>query len=350
MGETGPGGCVGGVAGRAGRQPVRRLVAGRPERRRPYEEMPLDERRFRGHTVGRSRTAAGRYDWEMFDATFARYARAGLHIQFMIWVGPDSPRWIYEAGVPEVKTTPTLNPRGKPHGWTYPFYLDANYKRFYHRMIDAVARHVDTLPTDVREKDHLHPDRRGNYTGDEGGYKGDPLDQRYVLPEEKWNAFKFETWKLFEELYRDKKPPIHLLTNSGNSGPVRRMAASEHAALVAQGGQSRPRLPVEQREEHAGLFRPADQSSRIGTLIRARSEMDEMFKGWFQEAPVWNLYWLNLWGLHFGLDIFQHGTEAFKEPAPRGVHFLQPLRWARRTRPPAPVPFARCTTVWTRPT
>ncbi len=42
-----------------------------------------------------------------------------------------------------------------------------------------------------------------------------------------------------------------------------------------------------------------------------------MFKGWFQEAPVWNMYWLNLWGLHFGLDIFQHGTEAFTEPAHR---------------------------------
>jgi hypothetical protein len=41
--------------------------------------------------------------------------------------------------------------------------------------------------------------------------------------------------------------------------------------------------------------------------------MDEMFKGWFQEAPVWNMYWLNLWGLHFGLDIFQHGTDAFRD-------------------------------------
>ena len=42
-----------------------------------------------------------------------------------------------------------------------------------------------------------------------------------------------------------------------------------------------------------------------------------MFKGWFQEAPVWNLYWLNLWGLHFGLDILVHGREAFTNPAYR---------------------------------
>ena len=29
-----------------------------------------------------------------------------------------------------------------------------------------------------------------------------------------------------------------------------------------------------------------------GRFLRVRSEMDEMFKGWFQEASVWNMYWL----------------------------------------------------------
>jgi hypothetical protein len=42
----------------------------------------------------------------------------------MVWVGPHSPRWIYAAGIAEVKTTATLNPRGKPRTDTYPFYLD----------------------------------------------------------------------------------------------------------------------------------------------------------------------------------------------------------------------------------
>ena len=55
-------------------------------------------------------------------------------------------------------------------------------------------------------------------TGDEGPYKGRPIDKRYDFTEEEWNAFKFETWKLFDSLYRPKKPEIHLLTNSGNQG------------------------------------------------------------------------------------------------------------------------------------
>ena len=45
------------------------------------------------------------------------------------------------------------------------------------------------------------------------------------------------------------------------------------------------------------FFDPLINHPESGTLLRARSEMDEMFKGWFQEAPVWNAYWLNLWAL-----------------------------------------------------
>ncbi|MCU0248428.1 MAG: hypothetical protein MUC42_17800, partial [Bryobacter sp.] len=31
--------------------------------------------------------------------------------------------------------------------------------------------------------------------------------------------------------------------------------------------------------------------------------------------PVWNMYWLNLWGLHFGLDILQHATHVLQDRA-----------------------------------
>ena len=108
-----------------------------------------------------------------------------------------------------------MNPHGQPHFTRFPFYLDENYKRYYHRMIREVAKHVDTLPPAVRAHIVVIQTAEGS-TGDEGGYKGRPLDPRYELPEDRWNAFKFETWKLFDELYRDKKPPIHILANSGN--------------------------------------------------------------------------------------------------------------------------------------
>jgi hypothetical protein len=53
----------------------------------------------------------------------------------MIWVAPNAPRWLYENGVPEFKMTPTMNPRRQPRNWTFQYYLDEDYIRYYYRMI-----------------------------------------------------------------------------------------------------------------------------------------------------------------------------------------------------------------------
>ncbi len=261
--------------------------------------------------------ADNQFDWKRFRSMLQEYADAGLYMQLMVMVGPDAPRWLFDAGVPLVKTTETLNPRGLPHFTEFPFYLDETHKRYYHRMIREVAGFVDTLPPGVRSKILFIQTAEG-CTGDEGGYKGNPIDPRYELPEEKWNAFKFETWKLFDELYRGKKPPIHILTNSGNQGQYDRWLRDNLPQWWRKAGNPGHGYQLNNEKDMMAFFDPLINHPESGTLIRARSEMDEMFKGWFQEAPVWNLYWLNLWGLHFGLDILQHGADAFEEPHREG--------------------------------
>ncbi len=256
--------------------------------------------------------ASGKFDWPFFDRTFTNYAQAGLYIQFIVLVGPDSPRWIYSAGVPEVKTTPAYDPRGNLHTWTYPFYLDENYKRYYHRMIREVAAHIDTLPPEVRKKVVCIQTAEGT-TGDEGGYKGEPLDKKYQLPDPLWRAFKYETWKLFDTLYRDKKPKIHVLINSGNRAQYDDWMNKNMPEAWRKAGNPGHGYQLNDEKFMQSFLDPLINHPESGRLLRARSEMDEMFKGWFQEAPVWNMYWLNLWGLHFGLDIFQHQTGAFQD-------------------------------------
>jgi hypothetical protein len=258
--------------------------------------------------------ANNQLNWKMFDATLAGYADAGLYILLMVWVGPHSPEWLYTAGVPLVKTTPALNPRGQPHFNRFPFYLDENYKRYYHRMIREVAGRVDQLPPAVRARIVCVQTAEGS-TGDEGGYKGQPLDARYALPEDRWNAFKFETWKLFDALYRDKKPEIRILANSGNQGQYDEWLRRNMPQWWRKAGNPGHGYQLNNEKDMMAFFDPLINHPESGTLIRARSEMDEMFKGWFQEAPVWNMYWLNLWGLHFGLDILVHSPEAFLNPA-----------------------------------
>ncbi len=258
--------------------------------------------------------ADGQYNWKSFDATLERYAHAGLYIQFMTWVGPHSPRWIYSSGVPEVRTTPSRDPHGKLRTWTYPFYLAPEYKNYYYRLIRAVAAHMDALPPDVRARVVCIQTAEGT-TGDEGGYKGDPLDEKYQLPPGQWTAFKFETWKLFDSLYRPKRPPIHLLINSGNGGQYNDWLNQNLPDAWRKAGNPGHGYQLNDEKNMMAFFDPLINHPDGERFLRVRSEMDEMFKGWFQEAPVWNMYWLNLWGLHFGLDIFQHESEAFENRA-----------------------------------
>lgn len=260
--------------------------------------------------------ANNQFDWKYFETTLASYAEAGLYILLMVHVGPDSPKWLFSEGVPVVKTTPTLNPRGQPHFDTFPFYLDPKYKQFYHRMIREVAKRVDQLPPAVRSKIICVQTAEG-CTGDEGPYKGRPIDKRYDFSEDEWNAFKFETWKLFDALYSAKKPEIHLLTNSGNQGQYDEWLKKNMPHWWRKAGNPGHGYQLNNERDMMAFFDPLINHPESGKLIRARSEMDEMFKGWFQEAPVWNLYWLNLWGLHFGLDILVHSREAFTNPAYR---------------------------------
>jgi hypothetical protein len=244
-------------------------------------------------------------------------------MQLMVWVGPHSPEWIYSAGVPLVRTSETLNPRGQTHFTRFPFYLDENYKLYYHRMIREVAKHVDLLPAGVRRKIIVIQTAEGS-TGDEGGYKGRPLDKRYELPEDRWNAFKFETWKLFDSLYRNQQPPIHILANSGNRGEYDEWLRQNMPNWWRKAGNPGHGYQLNNEKDMMTFFDPLINHPESGTLVRARSEMDETFKGWFQDAPVWNAYWLNLWALHFGLDIFVNGADAVTNPAYReGFEFFR---------------------------
>lgn len=260
-------------------------------------------------------TAPGVFDFTSMDKRLTEYANAGLYIQFMVWVGPHSPRWLYENGVPEVRTTPTINPWGRPHGWTYPYYLDEDYVRYFMRLIRRVSDHIDELPPRVRERIVCIQTAEGT-TGDEGPYKGQPLDKRYRMSEDDWNAMKFDAWRLFDELYSVKEPKIHLLINSGNKGQYHDWIMGNMPDTWRKAGNPGHGYQLNDEMKMVEFLDPLiNRRNRNDVYIRCRSEMDETHKGWFKEAPVWNQYWLNLWGLTFGIDILQHNTKAFDDPA-----------------------------------
>jgi len=57
----------------------------------------------------------------------------GFYVLLMVWVVPHTPQWLYENGVPQVETPPRVTPRRTTVKWTFPYYLDDDYKRFFFR-------------------------------------------------------------------------------------------------------------------------------------------------------------------------------------------------------------------------
>jgi hypothetical protein len=259
-----------------------------------------------------------KFDWAYFDGAIEKWSQAGFFIMFQVWAGPASPEWLYEAGVPTVKTTGKGNSSKRPHD-TFPYYLDPYYKDAYHRMIRAVAAHVDSLSPSVREKIICIQSAEGS-TGDQGSYKGKPLDDKFILSEKDWNQFKRETWLLLDELYRDKQPQIQVLItvtsrediNEGNSGWL--LEHLPHVWRKATGPCQMYQMRDELIRLKCGdpLYNDLDVSGHVRT--RCRGELSLSDAPWFQEAPTWNMYWLNLWVLHFGVDMFMQRASLGEDP------------------------------------
>jgi hypothetical protein len=75
-------------------------------------------------------------------------------------------------------------------------------------------------------------------------------------------------------------------------------------------------------------------------LTRCRGELSVSESGWFQEAPVWNMYWMNLWVLHFGVDMFM-----VKNPVAEDARYEEGFRFFTRyggIMDPAAAPGAWC--------
>ena len=88
--------------------------------------------------------------------------------------GPDAPQWVYEQGVPKVLTDDEKHLGKWKH---YPYYLDAEYKRLFFRMIRSLAEHLKRLPAEQHRRIAFIQVKTG-CTGDEC-----PVQRRGARPQ-----------------------------------------------------------------------------------------------------------------------------------------------------------------------
>ena len=144
----------------------------------------------------------GVFDWQQFDAQMKQAADLGLYCCVGISVGPMSPLWLYEKGIPKVMTV-----GHRVRSGPFPYYLDSNHIKYYHRLIEEFGRHVRSLPAAQTKKVFYALVKTGS-TQDEAPYKGSPKDPQYVITPAQWHDFRLAAFKEFVKAFQAGTGPV----------------------------------------------------------------------------------------------------------------------------------------------
>lgn len=266
------------------------------------------------------------FDWTQLDRAIMEVSSDDLYVMVLIYTGRRNPEWLYSAGVPRVRT----DYKG---GSSYPYYLNDNngdgdgddigeFRYYFKRMIAQVAQHLHQLNTDTARPSY----RRIIAIQGPIGASGDPQPYevetrsvtvsngwfgegtRYLITPDEWQAYQREMFQYYYDQYAETNPRIHVLLNIGDNQQIYRWGLDHLPGVWVKYGRVGDRYQNNREyndptaSSGSWIWEPV-REFRNGVANRSRSEMDQTDKGWFTEAPVWNMYWTNLWDLHTGMDM-----------------------------------------------
>lgn len=248
----------------------------------------------------------GKFNWSEFDKELSDAINGnGYYVQIIPWVGAHSPRWVYDAGVPLVKTD-------KKKDWGFPYYFDEDYIRYHDRFIRALAERVRSLPKAMADKIAFVQVCEGA-TGDQFCYKGDPRDPQYAITREQWQQFRMtHVWPLWLEAFEG----CDLLFHTG-SDPVEAEIYNkwlrENAPLCGlKFGMASHGYSINFEADRMEYWTPYLYGPNAAKFF-SRGEMDaQWLNPWFQEYLEWNFRWSALAALHQGLDVWNVRHDAIK--------------------------------------
>lgn len=251
----------------------------------------------------------GVFTWKDFDAELERAASLGLYASVGINVGPMSPAWLYDKGIPKVMT-PSHRARTGP----YPYYLDPRHVACYHRLIEEFGRHVRTLPPRLVDWIVFVQVKTGS-TGDEAPYKGAPLPPQYAITPQQWHDFRLAAFKKFHAAFQQGPGPvIPMLFNGIVSGIASGdTALGEWVKENVKGGWGHKQAGTGQcyqlneetrrlEDDVPHLIDPAPGVLQFFT----RCEMDQTWQKGHNISlnPAMGFYWTALSALHSGLSVW----------------------------------------------
>jgi len=241
-----------------------------------------------------------------------------------------------------VYTDREVDPFGRKMGKEdnlHPYYLHPEYKRRFFQMIDAFGEYVGNLPTALHDRIVFVQSAEGS-TGDGQPYKGKPLEQRYAISKEVWNAYRKETWIRYQKAV----PDIPIVVNSdANTTEETTWLLDNMKTIALKHGMFSHGYHVSDNKQRLERFEAIEAAAKErGIPVLTRGEMDgEMFVyAWSTRNIPQALYWSGLFATHCRLDIWNIPHKALKDKA-NNAAFRFFNRYAGQTDP-ATAPAAFC--------
>ena len=159
-------------------------------------------------------TDSTNYNWGVFDTNLKVAYDNNVQLYLTLYVGPDCPEWIYTAG-----KVPAVTTNDSKHSWPkYPYYLNPNYSRLWHKVIAAFGKHMrETISLDWNHTIAFLQVVDG-CTGDVTPYKGTVDSVKYAISSTQYDAFRFVGFSKYKAAFLDgdQNTRIPLLFNGVN--------------------------------------------------------------------------------------------------------------------------------------
>jgi hypothetical protein len=270
------------------------------------------------------------YDWSILDKAIERAYKYKISLYISFEAGPKTPEWVYEKGVPKVFTNASNNPGAFDH---YPYYLSPDYKKYYHRFLTEVAKHISSFSKEkIRAISFIQV--KTGCTGDECAYKGESIDKNYSLPvkSQKWREFRLETFALHDKLF-GKQSGLNISMLLNNLEPQSEDGKSD---FVQEWDWAIKNLKDGFGIKNGALSRGHHLSGEIdavntflpylvdpkGVKLFRRSEMDQTWtRPWYQLNVQLNFYWGAINALNAGQSVWDVTSGALKVSKEQGFDY-----------------------------
>ena len=152
----------------------------------------------------------GKFDFSMFQKILDKAAKYNKIVKISINVGGDSPMWLFKNGVPLVNVK-SNKPKNDKYADSNPYYLNDTYKMYYFELIKQFSLFLRNQPKNKFDCISFVQVKTGS-TGDEEPYKGDPFNKDYIIPNDKWEAFRLASFTEFKKYFNDVEDRQIVLT------------------------------------------------------------------------------------------------------------------------------------------